>query len=206
MGTTGYYGKDAIAIIIANGENMIFDHVSVSWGRDKTFSINGDVSNVTIFNSIIAQGLQTHSCGGLIQTDGGVKGVNEFVNIVVYNWGVGGGYIAGDSDGQSYANILNNVFISVGVDMNGSAANAWALLTVVYDARSDLGLLHAEEELNAIKYTDGTSIEAHFKAMRTVWVKANDQGAGIDNRRFWLYIIKSMPKTVEQGPVMGGAE
>ncbi|KAG5354043.1 hypothetical protein C0989_009740 [Termitomyces sp. Mn162] len=88
------------AITIANGENMIFDHVSISWGRDETFSINGDVSNVTISDSIIAQGLQTHSCGGLIQTDGGVsiirslyidnntrnpkvKGVNEFVNNVV---------------------------------------------------------------------------------------------------------------------------
>ncbi|KAG6877160.1 hypothetical protein C0993_009838 [Termitomyces sp. T159_Od127] len=127
MGTTGDSGKDAITI--ANGENMIFDHVSVSWGRDETFSINGDVSNVTLSDSIIAQGLQTHSCGGLIQTSGGVsiirslyidnntrnpkvKGVNEFVNNVVYNWGAGGGYIAGDSDGQSYANILNNVFIS----------------------------------------------------------------------------------------------
>jgi hypothetical protein len=28
-----------------------------------------------------------------------VKGVNEFTNNVVYNWGGGGGYIAGDSDG-----------------------------------------------------------------------------------------------------------
>ncbi len=79
---------------------MIFDHVSVSWGRDETFSINGDVTNVTISDSIIAQGLETHSCGGLIQTDGGVsilrtlyvdnktrnpkvKGVNDFVNNVV---------------------------------------------------------------------------------------------------------------------------
>ncbi|RDB21145.1 putative pectate lyase C [Hypsizygus marmoreus] len=123
----GDSGKDAITI--ANGANMIFDHVSVSWGRDETFSINGDVSNITISDSIIAQGLETHSCGGLIQTDGGVsiirtlyidnqtrnpkvKGVNEFVNNVVYNWGGGGGYIAGDSAGPSYANILNNVFIS----------------------------------------------------------------------------------------------
>jgi hypothetical protein len=127
MGKGGDSGKDAITI--ANGNNMIFDHVSVSWGRDETFSISGDVTNVSIQDSIIAQGLETHSCGGLIQTDGGVsiirtlyidnntrnpkvKGVNEFVNNVVYNAGGGGTYIAGDSDGQSYANIINNVFIS----------------------------------------------------------------------------------------------
>ncbi|KAG7447957.1 uncharacterized protein BT62DRAFT_992884 [Guyanagaster necrorhizus] len=108
-------GKDAITI--ANGENMIFGHVSVSWGRAPSTA------------TIIAQGLETHSCGGLIQTDGGVsilrslyidnqtrnpkvKGVNDFVNNVVYNWGGGGGYIAGDSAGQSYTNIIGNVFIS----------------------------------------------------------------------------------------------
>ncbi|KAL4890892.1 putative pectate lyase C [Aspergillus ambiguus] len=127
MGTNGDSGKDAITI--AEGGNMIFDHVSVSWGRDETFSISGSVSNITIQNTIIAQGLETHSCGGLIQTDGGVslfrnlyidnktrnpkvKGVNEFTNNVVYNWGGGGGYIAGDSSGDSYANIIGNYFIS----------------------------------------------------------------------------------------------
>jgi len=117
MGKGGDSGKDAAGI--AEGQNMIFDHLSVSWGRDETFSINGDVHNVTIQNSIIAQGLETHSCGGLIQTGNGgisllrnlyidnktrnpkVKGVNEFTNNVVYNWGGGGGYIAGDSEGQS---------------------------------------------------------------------------------------------------------
>ncbi|KAF4987105.1 hypothetical protein FDECE_15588 [Fusarium decemcellulare] len=127
MGRGGTSGKDGITI--ADGNNMIFDHVSVSWGRDETFSISGDVSKVTIQDSIIAQGLETHSCGGLMQTDGGVslfrnlyidnktrnpkvKGVNDFQNNVIYNWGGGGGYIAGDSDGASYANIINNYFIS----------------------------------------------------------------------------------------------
>ncbi|KAB8261521.1 putative pectate lyase C [Aspergillus pseudonomiae] len=127
MGKGGSSGKDAMGI--ADGKNMIFDHVSVSWGRDETFSINGDVSNVTIQNSIIAQGLETHSCGGLMQTDGGVslfrnlyidnktrnpkvKGVNEFTNNVIYNWGGGGGYIAGGSDGESNVNVIRNYFIS----------------------------------------------------------------------------------------------
>jgi hypothetical protein len=95
---TGTAGKDAVSI--ASGANMIFDHVSVSWGRDETFSINGPVSNVTISDCLIAQGLETHSAGGLIQTSGGVsilrtlyidhqtrnpkvKGVNDYVNNVV---------------------------------------------------------------------------------------------------------------------------
>ncbi|KAF5986109.1 pectate lyase C [Fusarium coicis] len=127
MGKGGTSGKDAIGI--ADGKNIIFDHVSVSWGRDEIFSINGDVTNVTIQNTIIAQGLVSHSCGGLMQTDGGVslfrnlyidnktrnpkvKGVNDFQNNVVYNWGGGGGYNAGDSEADSYVNIINNYFIS----------------------------------------------------------------------------------------------
>lgn len=129
MGKGGSSGKDAAGI--AEGKNMIFDHISVSWGRDETFSINGAAANITIQNSIIAQGLETHSCGGLMQTelDNGislfrnlyidnktrnpkVKGTNDFINNVVYNWGGGGGYIAGDSSGESEANIIGNYFIS----------------------------------------------------------------------------------------------
>lgn len=130
MGKGGASGKDGITI--AEGHNMIFDHVSASWGRDETFSISGsEVGNITIQNSIIAQGLETHSCGGLMQTNVGdgislfrnlyidnktrnpkVKGTNDFTNNVVYNWGGGGGYIAGDSAGASEANIVGNYFIS----------------------------------------------------------------------------------------------
>ncbi|KAH9904028.1 pectin lyase fold/virulence factor [Xylariomycetidae sp. FL2044] len=129
MGRGGDSGKDGVTV--AEGADLIFDHVSASWGRDETFSISGDaVYNVTVQDSIVAQGLDTHSCGGLMQTgDGGVslfrnlyvdnktrnpkvKGVNDFQNNVVYNWGSGGGYIAGDSAGQSYTNIINNYFIS----------------------------------------------------------------------------------------------
>ena len=120
-------GNDTITI--ANGHDMIFDHCSVSWGQDETFSISGsDPSNISIQSTIISQGLQTHSAGGLIQTDGGVsilrclyidnhtrnpkvKGVNEYVNNIIYNW-ESDAYILGDSAGLSYANVIGNYFIN----------------------------------------------------------------------------------------------
>lgn len=131
MGITGTSGADACGV--ANGTDMIFDHLSVLWGRDENFSVSWDnkntrPANITIQNSIIGQGLQSHSCGGLIQTIGGVtlyrnlyvenktrnpkvKGLNQFVNNVVYNWGDGGGYIMSDSEGNSWADIENNYFV-----------------------------------------------------------------------------------------------
>lgn len=128
MGAVGDSGKDALGI--AEGSNMIFDHVSVSWGRDETFSVSGEACvNITIQNSIISQGLLSHSAGGLIQTDGGVtlyrnlyvdndtrnnkiKGVNQYVNNIVYNWSSGAYIMGGDSEGQSYANCESNYFIN----------------------------------------------------------------------------------------------
>lgn len=140
MGKGGDSGKDAAGI--ANGSNMIFDHCSFLWGLDENFSINWDnkgtkPSNITLQNCIIGQGIQSHSCGGLIQTDGGVsiigclyidnktrnpkvKGLNQFINNVVYNWGSGGGYIMGDTSGDSWAWIEGNYFIS-GPANTGSA-------------------------------------------------------------------------------------
>lgn len=133
---------------LANGANMIFDHMTFTWGTDEVFSINWDSKgsspdNITIQNCIIGQGMHrhNHSAGGLIQPSNGgkislignlyicnktrnnkIKGINEFVNNVVYNWGnygntyghseSGEAYImGGDSAGQSDVNIINNYFI-----------------------------------------------------------------------------------------------
>ena len=131
MGKGGSSGKDAAGI--ANGTNMIFDHCSIAWGLDETFSINWDnkgtaPADITISNCIVGQGLLTHSAGGLIQADrislyrnfycdndtrnNKIKGTNQYVNCLVYNWKSGCYLMGGDSEGYSYANATNNLFIN----------------------------------------------------------------------------------------------
>lgn len=126
MGKTGDKGGDAVSI--ASGHDMIFDHVSITWGRDGTFDLNGDVRDVTLQNSIIGQGLQTHSTGGLIQPSGGVsilrclyidnhtrnpkvKGINQFVNNIIYDWAVAGYILGGGTQRHCQANVIENYFI-----------------------------------------------------------------------------------------------
>lgn len=130
MGRKGDSGKDAAGI--ANGTNMIIDHCSFSWGQDETFSINpdgkGDLSDITLSNCIIGQGLMTHSAGGLIQADNitlyrnlyvdnstrnnKVKGISQYVNNMVYNWSNGAYIMGGDSQGSSYVNIEGCLFVN----------------------------------------------------------------------------------------------
>ena len=131
MGAVGTKDKDAAGI--ANGQNMIFDHCSFSWGQDENFSINWDSKgsapqNITLMNSIVGQGLMTHSAGGLMQADNitlyrlllvdnstrnfKVKGINQYVNNIVYNWKNAAYNMGGDSQGTSYVNIEGNMFIN----------------------------------------------------------------------------------------------
>ena len=131
MGAVGTKDKDAAGV--ANGQNMIFDHCSFSWGQDENFSINWDnkgtaPQNITLMNSIVGQGLMTHSAGGLMQAENitlyrillvdnstrnfKVKGINQYANNLVYNWKNAAYNMGGDSEGTSYANIESNLFIN----------------------------------------------------------------------------------------------
>ena len=110
----------------AYGHDQIYDHCSFTWGTDECFSLNNDkqpkgLYNITLQNSILGQGCQNHSCGGLVQTSDKegvtvfrnlfidnktrnfkVKGLNQFVNNVIYNWGNGAAYnMGGESSGHS---------------------------------------------------------------------------------------------------------
>ena len=123
-------GTDATGI--SQGKRMIFDHLSVSWGRDGTFDMNkvaGRIlDSITLQNMIISHGLVPHSTGGLMNTDGNISVLrslyinnwtrnpkvtcnNQFVNNVIYNWGASS-YNFGGANYTTYSNVTNNYMIS----------------------------------------------------------------------------------------------
>ncbi|HMO25576.1 MAG TPA: hypothetical protein PKB10_04850, partial [Tepidisphaeraceae bacterium] len=144
----GYAAGRMDSVSIARGQNMIFDHMSVTWGSDGTFDINPDsghiIDNLTIQNTIIGQGLDHlgHSTGGLMTLEQGrnfsvikslfidnktrnpkARGNNEFLNNVVYGFEQGG-YIMGDTNNAvSNANVQGNYFIR-GPRSSGHAFNS----------------------------------------------------------------------------------
>lgn len=132
MGKSGDKGKDTSGI--ANGKDMMIDHMSLTWCLDEVFSINWDnkgtkPENITIQNSIIGQALKPHPGGGLIQSNVGVSIIGclyinnktrnprgrdliQYVNNVVYNWGGTNGFILGGTTGSSWVQMEGNYFLA----------------------------------------------------------------------------------------------
>ena len=116
----------------ANGTNIIWDHCSFSWSRDELVSFNpdgkGDLGNLTVQNSILGQALLPHSGASLWQANNmtsyrnlfvdnstrnvKVKGTNQYVNNIVYNWSNHAYEMGNGSSAESFANVVGNLFIN----------------------------------------------------------------------------------------------
>ena len=113
------------AINLTGGRDMIFDHLSIQWGRWDTIDMN-DCTNITVQNCIIGPGVAPQRFGCLCQSynisflrnlwisnqsrNPKSKGLVQYANNVVYNWGVSG-YVGGHSAADHAADLINNYFI-----------------------------------------------------------------------------------------------
>jgi hypothetical protein len=104
----------------------MIDHVSVEWGRWDTIDMNM-CTNVTVQYCIVGQGVDPQRFGCLCQSDNvtfshnlwinnqsrnpKAKGTVQYINNVVYNWGVDG-YVGGHSGADHEADLINNYFIA----------------------------------------------------------------------------------------------
>ncbi|WP_263378582.1 hypothetical protein [Granulicella paludicola] len=110
---------------LADASHVMLDHLSIEWGRWDNIQTNGN-SYSTIQHSIIGQGIVPQRFGCLCESDYLTlshnlwidnksrnpkgKGHIQYVNNVVYNWGVDG-YVGGHGAEPHYADIVGNYFI-----------------------------------------------------------------------------------------------
>ncbi|MES1165271.1 MAG: hypothetical protein ABUR63_05925 [Verrucomicrobiota bacterium] len=122
-------GSAQKTVNITDGQNMIFDHVSVQWGRWDNFGITGTSSTVTLQNSIVGEGVPPQHFGSIIDGEQDItiahnlwidnnernpkfKANGECINNVVYDWGTGGGIIGGHSGADWYEDYVGNYLIA----------------------------------------------------------------------------------------------
>jgi len=113
------------SINLSDAAHVMLDHLSIEWGRWDNIQTNGN-NHSTIQNSIIGQGIVPQRFGCLCESDFLTlshnlwidnksrnpkgKGHIQYINNVVYNWGVDG-YVGGHGAEPHYADLIGNYFI-----------------------------------------------------------------------------------------------
>ncbi|PPR04697.1 hypothetical protein CVT26_015023 [Gymnopilus dilepis] len=83
--------------------------------------------------------------------------------------------------------------VGLGVDLAGTAADAWAALVSLYDISSDVAAVNAQRDLRNTMFKDGDDLMAHISTLRTKWRKANASGANITDADFRMILLSSLP-------------
>jgi len=125
QGIAGDRGKKTLGMDRAS--NIIVDHCSVEWGRWDDIGLTVGTTAVTVQNCIMAEGIHPQSFGALIDTVTNItlshnlwmsnesrnpkaKGTIQYINNVVYDWGITG-LCGGHSAADHYLDVINNYFI-----------------------------------------------------------------------------------------------
>ena len=129
---------------------MIYDHVSVEWGRWDDIGVTkdtGTAGNVTFQNCLIGEPINPQYFGGLFENVDNVtfshnlfinntsrspkvKGTIQYIGNVVYNWAVTG-LCGGHSGADHYLDCIGNTFIA-GPSSNNQAVGEFTATDNVY--------------------------------------------------------------------------
>ncbi len=153
QGIAGSRGGKALNVTQAH--DLIFDHVSALWGRWDSLGFTEGVERVTLQNSIIGQAVDPQRFGALI--DGvhqvtlarnlwmsnqsrhpKLKGDIQFINNVVYNWGVSG-TIGGHSAAVWHQDMIGNLWIK-GPSSSDKALDTFASTDTVFQRDNAIDL------------------------------------------------------------------
>jgi pectate lyase len=125
-GITGDKGK--CSVNLSGGSDMIFDHCSIEWGRWDCLGLTQGSHDITFQSCIIGEGVDPQRFGSLSDSVTNVtythnlwinnqsrnpkaKGRIQYINNVVYNWGVCG-LVGGHSAADHFLDAVGNYFIA----------------------------------------------------------------------------------------------
>ena len=144
-GIAGDKGK--CSVNLSTGANMIFDHCSIEWGRWDCLGLTQGSHDITFQNCIIGEGVDPQSFGSLSDSVTNItythnlwinnqsrnpkaKGKIQYINNVVYNWGVCG-LVGGHSGADHFQDVVGNYFIA-GPNSNQHAVGEFATTDHVF--------------------------------------------------------------------------
>jgi hypothetical protein len=119
--------RGACTVVADNSTDVIFDHVTVEWGRWDNFHIKG-TTNITLQYCLVGEPIDPQRFGALFEDPHNVtvhhclwidnhsrnpkaKASIEYVNNIIYNWGVNG-LVGGHSGADHYQDVIGNYFIA----------------------------------------------------------------------------------------------
>jgi pectate lyase len=120
--------KGKCSVNLSSGSDLIFDHCSIEWGRWDCLGLTRGSHDITFQYCIIGEGVDPQRFGSLSDTITNItyshnlwinnqsrnpkaKGRIQYVNNVVYNWGVCG-LVGGHSEADHFLDAIGNVFIA----------------------------------------------------------------------------------------------
>jgi pectate lyase len=159
--------KGSCTVVADDLNDIIFDHVSIEWGRWDNLHIKKS-KNVTLQYCVVAESIDPQRFGALLEVPEYVtmhhclfagnqsrnpkaKAKIEFINNVVYNWGKSG-FVGGHSSADHYQDLVANYFIS-GPSSTDSFLSMFSKTDHVYH-RDNYTDLNKDGKLNGRLITD----------------------------------------------------
>lgn len=119
--------RGACTVVADDLKDIIFDHVSIEWGRWDNLHVKNS-SNITFQYCLIGEGIDPQRFGALLENPIDItvhhclwtgnqsrnpkaKAKIEYINNVVYNWGKSA-FVGGHSATDHYQDIVGNYFIA----------------------------------------------------------------------------------------------
>ncbi len=173
-------GRGSCTVSADHASDIIFDHVSIEWGRWDNLHIKKS-QNITLQYCLVGEGINPQMFGALLESpvrltiknclwinnqsrNPKAKAGIEFVNNVIYNWG-SNGFVGGHSSADHFQDITANYFIA-GPNSTGSFIGMFTATDHVFQ-KNNMVDLNRNGKLDGRPVTDGDFMEIGASILTT---------------------------------------